>query len=64
MKFLTWEENRKTLNLVSTFNKETTEFFCVYVLKSIIKPRIKVTATQEKVWGFFVQIPRNIALHI
>lgn len=38
----------ETLNLVSTFNKETTKLFCAYVLKSIIKLRIKVTAIQGK----------------
>lgn len=38
----------ETLNLVSTFNKETTKLFCVYVLKSMIKLRIKVTAIQGK----------------
>lgn len=50
----------ETLNLVSTLNKETTKLFCVYVLKSIIKPRIKVTAIQGKA-GFLKQY---IALHI
>lgn len=50
----------ETLNLVSTCNKETTKLFCVYMLKSIIKPRIKVTAIQGKAVFFKFPIRNNI----
>lgn len=55
----------ETLNLVSTFNKETTKLFCVYVLKSMIKLRIKVTAIQGKAVFFYISNSKQyIALHI